>query len=152
MTKSFTLQPLVHLAHQKNDAATRKFGRLNQQQQAAQARLDTLLQYRRDYQAQFHKAVQTGMGQTDLRNFQNFILRLDEAIAQQQKVVEQALSSVQAGRTELEDTQRKMKSFDTLAQRHAENEKQLAAKSEQRLQDEHTGRHAAFKAASVQND
>lgn len=152
MTKPFPLQPLVHLAHQKNDAATRKFGKLNQQQQAAQARLETLLQYRRDYQAQFQEAVQTGMGQTDLRNFQNFILRLDEAIAQQREAVEQALSSMQAGRNELEDTQRKMKSFDTLAQRHVESEKKLAAKSEQRLQDEHTGRHAAFKATSTQNE
>lgn len=152
MTKPFPLQPLVHLAHQKNDAATRKFGKLNQQQQAAQARLETLLQYRRDYQAQFQEAVQTGMGQTDLRNFQNFILRLDEAIAQQRETVEQALSSMQAGRNELEDTQRKMKSFDTLAQRHLESEKKLAAKSEQRLQDEHTGRHAAFKATSAQNE
>ncbi|MBI5660337.1 MAG: flagellar export protein FliJ [Nitrosomonadales bacterium] len=152
MTKPFPLQPLVHLAHQKNDAATRKFGKLNQQQQAAQARLETLLQYRRDYQAQFQEAVQTGMGQTDLRNFQNFILRLDEAIAQQRETVERALSSMQAGRDELEDTQRKMKSFDTLAQRHAESEKKLAAKSEQRLQDEHTGRHATFKATSAQNE
>lgn len=152
MTKTFTLQPLVQLAHQKNDAATRKFGQLNQQQQVALAKLDTLLQYRKDYQARFQEAVRTGMSQADLSNFQNFMQRLDEAIAQQQKAVEQAHSSVQVGRNELEDTQRRMKSFDTLAQRHVESEKKLEAKSEQRLQDEHTGRHAAFRAASAQSE
>ncbi|MBI4937487.1 MAG: flagellar export protein FliJ [Nitrosomonadales bacterium] len=152
MTKTFTLQPLVQLAHQKNDAATRKFGQLNQQQQVALAKLDTLLQYRKDYQARFQEAVRTGMSQSDLSNFQNFMQRLDEAITQQEKAVEQAHSSVQVGRNELEDTQRRMKSFDTLAQRHVENEKKLEAKSEQRLQDEHTGRHAAFKAASAQSE
>lgn len=152
MAKDFTLQPLVNLAHQKNDAATRKFGQLTQQQQIVLAKLDTLLQYRKDYQARFRDAVQTGMSQPDLHNFQNFMLRLDEAIAQQQKAVEQAHNSVRAGRDELEDTQRKMKSFDTLAQRHFENEKKLEAKSEQRLQDEHTGRHATMKAASAESE
>lgn len=152
MTKTFSLQPMVHLAHQKNDAATRKFGQLNQQQQAAQTRLDTLLQYRKDYQARFQEAVQNGMNQSDLRNFQNFIRRLDEAIVQQSSANEQARHSVQAGRNELEDTQRKMKSFDMLAQRHMENEKKLAAKYEQQQLDEHTGRHAAFKAAASQSE
>ena len=152
MTKIFSLQPLVHLAQQKNDAATKKFGQLNKQQQAAQTKLDTLLQYRKEYQARFQEAVQNGMNQSDLRNFQGFILRLDEAIAQQCSINEQMLNSVQAGRNELQDTQRKMKSFDTLAQRHMENEKKLAVKSEQRLQDEHTGRNATIKAIDAQNE
>lgn len=152
MTKTFTLQPLVHLAQQKNDAATRKFGQLNQQQQAAQAKLDTLLQYRKDYQARFQHAAQNGMNQSDLRNFQSFIQRLDEAIAQQRSATQQAFDSVQAGRSELQDTQRKMKSFDALVQRHVEGEKKLAAKFEQRQQDEHSGRNATIKAETAKNE
>lgn len=152
MIKPFSLQPLVHLAQQKNDAATKKFGQLNQQQQAAQTKLDTLLQYRKDYQTRFQEAAQNGMSQSDMRNFQNFIQRLDEAIAQQRNANEQALNLVQTGRNDLQDTQRKMKSFDTLKQRHLENEKQLTAKSEQSQQDEHTGRFAAIKAAAAQNE
>lgn len=150
MAKTFSLQPLVHLAQQQNDAATRKFGQLNQQQQAAQAKLDTLLQYRKDYQGRFQEAVQNGMNQSDLRNFQDFILRLDEAIAQQRNANEQARGLLQVGRNELQEAQRKMKSFDTLAQRHLASEKKLAAKSEQRQQDEHAGRSAAIKAAAAQ--
>ena len=152
MIKPFSLQPLVHLSQQKNDAATKKFGQLNRQQQAAQAKLDTLIQYRKDYQARFQEAVQSGMSQSDMCNFQNFIQRLDEAIAQQSDTNEQARNMVQTGRTELQDTQRNMKSFDTLAQRHMESEKKLEAKSEQRQQDEHTGRNATIKAATAQNE
>jgi flagellar FliJ protein len=152
MTKTFSLQPLVHLAQQQYEAATRKFGQLNQQQQAAQAKLDTLLQYRKDYQARFQEAEQNGMIQSELRNFQGFILRLDEAIAQQRNINEQACSLLQVGRSKLQEAQRKMKSFDTLAQRHIQNEKKLAAKSEQRQQDEHTGRFAAIKAAAAHNE
>ena len=146
------MQPLVQLAQKENDAATRKFGQLNQAQQAAQAKLETLLQYRKDYQVRFQQAELNGMNQSDLRNFQNFILRLDEAIAQQRSVAEQASHSMQAGRDMLQQAQRKVKSFDALLQRHLEGEKKQAAKSEQRLQDEHSGRNATLKAEAARNE
>ena len=152
MTKSFPLQPLVHLAHQKNDAAARKFGQLIQHQQAAEAKLETLLQYRKDYQARFEQALRNGINHSDLRNFQDFIKRLDQAIAQQSEAIEQVRRSVQAGRNELQQSQQKMKSFDTLAQRHLTNEKKLEAKSEQRLQDEHSGRASAIKATAAKDN
>ncbi len=152
MIKPFSLQPLVHLAQQKNDAATKKLGQLNQQQQAAQTKLDALLQYRRDYQAKFMAEAKNGMAPTDMKNFQDFIARLDQAIVQQQGVVEKAKTGVQTGRNELMDTTRKMRSFDTLAQRHADAEKKLEAKTEQRTQDEYTGRFAASRAAEKDSD
>lgn len=145
MATTFKLQPLVDLAQQQNEAATKKFGQLNQQQQAAQAKLDMLQQYRRDYQDRFQSAAQNGMDQTDMRNFQDFLYRLDEAIRQQRALLEQIQQSVQAGRTELVNAQRKVKSFDALAQRHIEAEKKLENKLEQRTQDEFNARHAAYR-------
>jgi flagellar FliJ protein len=114
--------------------------------------LDALQQYRRDYQLKFQEAAQQGMEPTDLRNFQDFIDRLDQAIRQQQHVIENAKRGVQTGRNELMDSTRKMKSFDTLAQRHVESEMKLEAKSEQRLQDEQTGRFAAHHAAEKRGE
>lgn len=152
MAKIFSMQPLVHLAHQKNDDATRKFGQLIQQQQAAQTKLHTLEQYREDYQTRLQQAVRNGIDQTSLRNFQDFIRRLDEAVAQQLNAIEQMHHLMQAGRNELANTQRNMKSFDTLAQRHLESEKKLEDKLEQRQQDEHTGRHSALKARAAQDE
>ncbi|MBI5007572.1 MAG: flagellar export protein FliJ [Nitrosomonadales bacterium] len=147
MIKPFSLQPLVHLAQQKNDAAAKKLGQLNQQQQSAQAKLDALLQYRKDYQAQFQEAARNGMPPAEMKNFQDFIERLDQAVKQQTAAIERAKAGVQTGRNELMDTTRKMRSFDTLEQRHIEAEKKLEAKSEQRTQDELTGRFAAHRAA-----
>ena len=146
------MQPLVHLAHQKNDDATRKFGQIIQQQQAAQTKLHTLEQYRKDYQTRLQQAVKNGITQISLRNFQDFIRRLDEAVAQQRNVIEQIRLSMHAGRNELANSQRKMKSFDTLAQRHLESEKKLEEKLEQRQQDEHTGRHSALKAMAAKDE
>ena len=152
MSKIFSMQPLVHLAHQQNDDATRKFGQLIQQQQAAQTKLHTLEQYREDYQMRLQQDIQNGINQINLRNFQNFIRRLDEAVTQQRNALEQISRAIQAGRSELENAQRKMRSFDTLAQRHIEKEKKLEGKLEQRQQDEHTGRHSARKAMAAQDE
>lgn len=146
MTKPFPLDTLLNLAHQQNDTATRKLGTLNHQEQTAQSRLAALQQYRRDYQTQFKEAAKNGMSPADMRNFQSFIDRLDQAIRQQHQEIDKARSSVQKGRNELMDTTRKMKSFDTLAHRHAESEQKLEARSEQRLQDEQSGRYAALHA------
>lgn len=152
MTKLFSMQPLVHLAHQKNDDATRKFGQIIQQQQAAQTKLHSLEQYRKDYQTRLQQAVKNGITQISLRNFQDFTRRLDEAVAQQRNVIEQIRLSMNAGRNELANSQRKMKSFDTLAQRHLESEKKLEEKLEQQQQDEHTGRHSALKAMAAKDE
>ena len=152
MSKIFSMQPLVHLAHQQNDDATRKFGQLIQQQQAAQTKLSTLDQYREDYQMRLQQEIQNGINQINLRNFQNFIRRLDEAVTQQHNVLEQIRRAIQAGRSELENTQRKMRSFDTLAQRHIEKERKLEGQLEQRQQDEHTGRYSARKAMAAKDE
>ena len=152
MTKSFSLQPLLHLAKQKNDAATKKLGLLNRGQKTAQDKLEMLQQYRRDYQGKLHDAEKSGMTLQDLRNYQDFIYRLDDAIKQQTAVVAQAQVSVQSGRSALSDTQRRMKSFDTLALRHTEAEKKLEAKIEQKIQDEHNGRRAAYKSTAYSEE
>ncbi len=146
MTKPFPLDTLLNLAHQKNDSATRKLGKLNHQEQTAQSRLAALQQYRRDYQMQFEEAARNGMSPADMRNFQSFIERLDQAIRQQQEEIDKAHRSVQKGQHELLDTTRKMKSFDTLAQRHVDSEHKREAQSERRVQDEQSGRYAALQA------
>ena len=145
MIKPFSLQPLMNLAQHQNDSATRKLGQLNKKQQSAQEKLETLQQYRRDYQIRLQESTQTGINPVELRNFQEFINKLDEAISQQLKAVEQSKLSTQIGRGEFDTTQRKLKSFDTLQQRHVEEQKKVAERSEQTALDEHTGRFASQK-------
>lgn len=144
MAKPFTLQPLVHLAQKKTDADTRTLGFLINNQQNAQNKLNMLQQYRKDYQEKMQSTQKDGMGLEDLRNFQDFIYRLDDAISQQSNVVEQAQAAVQNGRNELLKSKTRMNSFETLAQRHTMAEKKLADKIEQKAQDEHNGRRAAY--------
>ena len=73
MAKPFSLQLLMNLAEHQNDTAAKKLGLLNQKQQGVQQNLDTLQEYRKDYQTRLQQAAQAGMSPLDLRNFQQFI-------------------------------------------------------------------------------
>ena len=149
MTKPFSLQPLMNLAQHQKDSATHKLGQLNRQQHNAQSKLEMLQQYRKDYQARLQESTQNGINPAELRNFQEFINKLDEAISQQLKLVGQSKVSTQVGRGEFDTAQRKLKSFDTLQQRHIETQKKVAEKSEQIALDEHTTRSATYKAINA---
>ena len=151
MNKSFPLQTLLNLAQNKNEEATRRLGQLNKQQHDAQAQLEMLHQYRREYQDRMQSASQEGMNPALLKNFQEFIYKLDAAIAQHTMTVEQSKLSTQMGRSEYTSTQRKLKSFDTLQQRHAETQIKAQAKQEQLATDEHTGRINAYKLLNTEN-
>ena len=148
MPKPFTLQPLLDLSQRKNESATRKLGELTRQQLSEQKKLETLLQFRKDYQEKFQAASRNGMDSVGISNFQNFLDRLDEAVQQQRGVIDQANRSVQAGRQALTEAQRSMKSFDTLAQRHAEAEQLQDRRTEQKMQDEQAGQFAARNASN----
>lgn len=152
MTRPFSLQPLLNLAQHQNDSSARKLGHLNKQQEDAQQNLDILLGYHKDYQTRLQEAIKNGMSPADLRNFQQFINKLDAAISQQLKLVEQSKASTQAGRNEFNVTRRKLKSFDMLQQRHIEEQKKVAEKSEQKMLDEHTGRVAAYKMSNPEDE
>jgi flagellar FliJ protein len=151
MAKPFSLQPLVHLAQKKTETDTKMLGFLINNQQTAQNKLNMLQQYRKDYQEKMQSAEKDGMGLEDLRNFQHFIYRLDEAIAQQSAAVGQTQAAVQNGRNDLLNSKTRMNSFETLAQRHIATERKLEEKIEQKAQDEHNGRRAAYK-DSEQNE
>lgn len=152
MAKPFPLQTLVMLAKQKNEAAIKNLGRLNQQHHSAQAKLQMLQQFRKDYQDKFQSAASNGMSPVDLRNFQEFIYRLDQAIDQQQAVLNQSNATLKSGRELYLDTQRNVQSFETLAQRHWDAESKREAKAEQKAQDEYASRFAARKTIERLND
>lgn len=148
MVKTFSLQAVMNLAEHQNGEATRKLGQLNRKQQGAQEKLDMLRGYRKDYQDKLRDAIRNGISPVELRNFEQFIAKIDEAISQQIMAFEHSKASVKAGRDEFDATRRKLQSMERLKQHHVENQKTIAAKSEQKTLDEHAGRMAARKAES----
>ncbi len=136
MNKSFRLQPLIELARQELDNAVKKLGELNRQKQEISSKLNMLMQYRQEYQIRFEEAVKRGLNQTEWQNFQHFFYKLDEAIDLQKRTQQEFTLVVEAGQIEYQERQKKLKSFETLAERHFAAEAAKAARKEQKEMDD----------------
>jgi flagellar protein FliJ len=137
VSKPFPLQTLLELARAGNDAAAAQLGAVNGHEREMQKRLQLLLDYRSEYQAHFAQAAKMGMDSAGWRNFREFMDKIDAAIAQQGELVAQARHQVETGQRHWHSERRKLKSFDTLSQRHRSAELKLEARQEQKEQDDH---------------
>lgn len=131
------LATLQELAHTRVDNATRKLGELIASEQACEVKLQTLQQYRTEYQERFMQAARNGIDPAMWRNFTNFLAKLDDAIHSQQQMVERSHSATEDGQQQWISENTKAKAFDTLSHRHSIQEIKRQNKQEQQQTDEH---------------
>ncbi|HMV61930.1 MAG TPA: flagellar export protein FliJ [Zoogloea sp.] len=141
MTEPFPLKPLLDLANTRMDEAARRLGELIASEHAVEEKLALLKDYRDEYQARFMEAARNGIGPDAWRNYSAFIARLDDAIAQQQKLASDSRRRTEQGQQAWRDERNKVKAFDTLSQRHHTAQLRKELKQEQRLTDEHAAKH-----------
>jgi flagellar FliJ protein len=140
MTERFPLQTLLDLANSRMDDAARKLGELIASEHAVEEKLALLVDYRKEYQARFVEAARNGIGPDAWRNFSAFLGKLDDAIAQQQRLVSDSRQRTEQGQQAWVDQRNKVKAFDTLSHRHQNVQARKEAKQEQRLTDEHAAK------------
>lgn len=140
MSKPFSLQPLLEIMQNRADEATRHLGKLIAAEQDARARLQMLEQYRAEYAERMREAAAQGLTPTALRNYQDFLARIDQAITQQAAVVKHSEVQTAHGQQHWQAQNKQLKAIDTLAVRHETRERQLEGKKEQKLLDEFTTR------------
>jgi len=140
VTKPFSLQTLLDLSQLRMDEAGRRLNQLLASEQEAGARVALLQDYRAEYRQRFVAAVREGISREAMNNFQSFLGRLDEAIAQAQGLVEQSKQRTAVCQREWLDQRVQVKAYDTLSMRHFEREQRMADRQEQKVQDEHAAR------------
>lgn len=140
MAQSFPLQTLLELMQSRTDEATRKLGQLISAEQSQRSRLQMLEQYRDEYAQRLREATAQGITRLILRNYQDFLARIDEAIDQQRLAVQSSELSTKAGQTQWSDQNKKLKAIDTLSSRHDARERYRENKQEQKLLDEFSSR------------
>jgi flagellar protein FliJ len=136
MSKPFPLQTLLDLAQERSNSAAAQLGVVNGHDRDMQKRLQLLLEYRSEYTARLARIAQTGMHSVGWQNFREFIDKIDIAIEQQRELAAHAKSEVETVQLHWHAQQRKLKSFDTLSQRHRSAEKKTEARLEQKEQDD----------------
>ncbi|MDP3539404.1 MAG: flagellar export protein FliJ [Azonexus sp.] len=145
MTQSFSLQPLLDLMQTRTDEATRDLGRLIAAEQSQRSRLQMLEQYREEYAQRMREATAEGITRLILHNYQDFLNRIDDAIAQQRIAVGNSEQSTKAGQDKWQAQNKQLKAIDTLSQRHDAKERYRENKQEQKLQDEFSTRKYSVK-------
>lgn len=136
MSKRFPLQTLLEMAQAGCDTAALQLSVVNGHDRDMRERLQLLLEYRGEYTARLARVAQAGMHSVGWRNFREFIDKIDAAIEQQRELVAAARREVETGQQRWHAQQRRLKSFDTLSQRHRSAERKSDARQEQREQDD----------------
>jgi flagellar FliJ protein len=134
MNNTFSLKSLLDLAQAHTNTAVRNLGLSFTREQAEEQKLEMLTNYRLDYLANIQKSLQKGVSPASWANYQEFMNKLDMAVKQQSEVVAHWQRQALVSRQELEAQQRRLKSYDTLSQRH---HKAVCRREEQREQKEH---------------
>jgi flagellar FliJ protein len=140
MTRPFALQGLLDMAISEADSAAANLGNLNRQFQSQEQKLALLLQYRADYQKRLRLAIANGLDSAGLRNFNDFIGRLEQAIAQQRAAVEAARARAEHGRLHWQDKRRRSNAFESLSQRAGAALMRIESSREQKSQDDFASR------------
>ena len=136
MSKPFALQALLELARENCDAAALRLGVVNSHDRDMQQRLQLLLDYRDEYLARLTRIAKSGMHSVGWRNYREFIDKIDAAIEQQRQLALAARRQVETGQQHWHTQKRRLKSFDTLSQRHIASERKGEARQEQKEQDD----------------
>lgn len=140
MTKPSPLNTLIDLARNDTDEAARKLAELAKGRRDAEAQLQALHGYRLDYAERLQKVSQSGLSASNYHNFRQFIATLDEAISQQNRILEQIDARMQNGRDAWQAEKKRLSSFETLQTRQLRQQTVLETRREQRMNDEMAAR------------
>ena len=145
MAQLSALDTLIELATKQTDDAARRLGKAMRAGDDAQQKLQLLQQYRDDYAARMQTNAMSGLSASGYRNFQHFLDKLDDAIASQQKIVQDAHMRVNNERGAWQDSERKRMSYDMLATRALNAQLLEQARREQKQTDEFAARKLLYK-------
>lgn len=85
MKRSDRMGKILKVNKQQEHIAAASFVSANEQYQAIESQLARLEEYRAQYSAQLEELKQTTSSATELREFQNFLAKISEAIEQQKE-------------------------------------------------------------------
>lgn len=118
------------------EAAERLLRMLKRKEDAAHQQLQALHGYKAEYQTKLSGGSAAGMEIILLRDFYVFMAKLDTAIAHQQAEFAKASANLAAAHVSWVALRQKVKAYETLASRHAQQEVLRQEKRDQRLSDE----------------
>lgn len=141
------LTMLTDIAQDRREKAARNLGRTLSLLKESESRLALLESYCGDYRSRLARSTVTGISPDELRNFRDFIVKLEEAIGQQRAEVDVIRRAVGACRDGWLLERRREHSYEVLAERVQIGVRAEESRRLQKLTDEFAGRVAHMRAA-----
>lgn len=145
MAAKFPLQVLLDQARHRMEAGERLLLMIRRKEEAAKLKLEELQRYRREYHERLAGGGRLGMNIEMLRDFHVFLAKLEQAISQQTREVEQQHLYWQTAHQNWLELRQRVKSYEVLEKRHKEAEIKHQDRRDQLQSDEFAGRKAAAK-------
>lgn len=136
MTKSSPLDTLIELARGERDQAGQALASERQNERQVSGQLESLQQYRLEYAERLQQAMREGIDPATMRNYQQFLNSLDDALARAREALAAQQQRVGQRRAQWQQEQRKLSSYDTLVSRRDAHQRRQEARQELRLSDE----------------
>lgn len=136
MARTSSLNTLIELKKDDANDVAKRLQQLQGERNNADTQLATLLVYREDYAERLQKATENGVTAANYHNFRQFIVTLDEAILQQNKVVAQIDEKIEGSRQLWFAEKRRLNSYETLQTRQVQQQLKREIRAEQLATDE----------------
>ncbi|GGX19406.1 MULTISPECIES: flagellar export protein FliJ [Undibacterium] len=139
------LSTLIELAENEVENAAKNLGRMIKARDDANEQLNLLNQYRSDYELRFQSNAKQGLNVTQFTNFQAFIVKLDQAVDGQKKLIQDAEYRIEIAKKNWQECEKKRLSYKTLIDRNAASELKKENKRDQKQTDERATRALFYK-------
>lgn len=140
MSRAKRIEPVQDIAEDKEKKLAVSLVGFERRATETQTKLKELESYRLEYQQQYAARAKRGMSVTDLRDYQAFLARLNDAVKQQQALVQRAEAERDAERLRWQEAARKAKALDHVIGKWKTEERRVEDKREQRDTDERAQR------------
>jgi flagellar FliJ protein len=140
MTRTKRLQPVQNVVESAEKRLAQSLAAFERRVNEAETKLLELTRYRGEYAQQYAQRAGTGIGVMELRDYQAFLARLNEAMRQQHAVVQRVRAERDAERGRWQDAARRVKAIDHVVTQWQGEERRRADRREQHDTDERAQR------------
>ena len=126
------LQPVANLAKQNERSAARQHGSVLRELEQQENQLNELIAYRDQYLKTFKTSCESGLSVVQMQDYRIFLLRLDDAIQQQQQNVSNGRQNCESSKTKWVDKRNRSKMINKVVNNRQQIEEQELNKREQR--------------------
>jgi flagellar FliJ protein len=137
MMRGKRLEPVHDLAVEAEREAARRLADAERKVAESRSRLAQLEHYDREYRKGLQQRAADGIGAAGLRDYQAFLARLDEAVAQQRTALARAIDESDAARAEWLTSSTRRRAVGKVIEQAAVADRRAAERREQRELDEH---------------